>query len=93
MSALWSLDGFQPFTDRSVLDGHHVWLIVDYESRSVASGCVSSSTSLHASRPGGPSTASASAGAVAFSPVRAVALLAFESMERTIRPIGRREFA
>src|SRR5690606_14305152 len=31
----FQLAGFQPFTGRAVLDGHEVWLDVDYESRAV----------------------------------------------------------
>lgn len=33
----FQIAGFQPFTGRSVLDGHEVWLDVDYESRAVRS--------------------------------------------------------
>ncbi|TNF24150.1 MAG: hypothetical protein EP329_25585 [Deltaproteobacteria bacterium] len=36
MDALFQIDGYQPFTGRSVLDGHQVWVHVDYESRSVS---------------------------------------------------------
>lgn len=36
MDALFQIDGYQPFTGRSILDGHEVWVHVDYESRSVS---------------------------------------------------------
>jgi hypothetical protein len=36
---LFQIAGFQPFTNRAILDGHEVWLDIDYESRAVkASG-------------------------------------------------------
>lgn len=34
---LFQIAGFQPFTGRAMLDGHEVWLDVDYESRAVRS--------------------------------------------------------
>ncbi|MFT7579101.1 MAG: hypothetical protein ACI9MR_000763, partial [Myxococcota bacterium] len=36
MDSLFQIDGHQPFTGRSVLDGHEVWVVVDYESRAVS---------------------------------------------------------
>ena len=33
----FQIAGFQPFTGRAVLDGHEVWLDIDYEARSVRS--------------------------------------------------------
>ncbi len=38
MDPLFQIDGFQPFTGRSVMDGHEVWIVVDYESRAVTAG-------------------------------------------------------
>jgi len=36
MDALFQIDGYQPFTGRSVMDGHEVYVYADYESRSVS---------------------------------------------------------
>lgn len=38
MDSLFEIDGFQPFATRSILDGHEVWVVVDYESRAVTAG-------------------------------------------------------
>ncbi|MCA9514309.1 MAG: hypothetical protein KC635_05155, partial [Myxococcales bacterium] len=37
MDALFAIEGYQPFTGRQLLDGHPIFVVVDYESRAVES--------------------------------------------------------